>query len=140
MNTEVLRRPILQANPLSLAAAERMCAEFLKANPATDDLVMRVRQMILEQNNELWSENAIADRLNVTGRTLRNQLRRNGTSYQKILDSLREQIAQDDLMHSTLNIGEIAEHVGYSDARSFRRAFKKWTGMTPDEYRNHHFK
>lgn len=140
IDSQVLKQPILQANPLSVVAAERMCTEFLTANPATHDLVMRVRQMILEQSNEFWSEDAVAEGLNVTARTLRNQLRRTGTSYQVILDSLREQIAQDDLLHSTLNINEIAEHVGYSDARSFRRAFKKWTGLTPDEYRNHHFK
>ena len=137
MNAEVLKLPILQANPLSVAAADRMCAEFLEANPATDDLVMRVRQIILERNNEFWSEDTIAERLNITSRTLRNRLRRLNTSYQAILDSLREQIARDDLTRSTLTVNAIAEHVGYSDARSFRRAFKKWTGMTPDDYRNH---
>jgi AraC-like DNA-binding protein len=140
IDAEVLKQPILQANPLSVAAADRMCAEFLKANPATDDLVMRVRQMILERNNEFWSEDTIAERLNITSRTLRNRLRRLGTSYQAILDSLREQIARDDLTRSTLTVNAIAEHVGYSDARSFRRAFKKWTGMTPDDYRNHSLK
>ena len=136
LNDKILKQPILQANPLSVAAAERLCANFLKANPATDDLIMRVRQIILEQNNELWDEDTVAQRLNITSRTLRNQLRRAGTHYQSILDSLRKQISQDDLLHSTLNIEEIAEHVGYSDARSFRRAFKKWTGQTPVEYRN----
>ena len=136
MPIEFLKTPILQANPLSVAAGESMCSEFLRSNPATDDLSMRVRQMLLEQKNEFWGEDLIAAGLNVSSRTLRTQLRRIGTSYQAILDSLREQIAKDDLIRSTLNVGDIAEYVGYSDARSFRRAFKKWTGMTPDDYRN----
>jgi AraC-like DNA-binding protein len=136
LNGSILKQPILQANPLSVAAAERLCADFLKANPATDDLVMRVRQIILKQHNKFWDEDTIAQRLNITSRTLRNQLRRAGTNYQSVLDSIRKQISQDDLLHSALNIEEIAEHVGYSDARSFRRAFKKWTGQTPVEYRN----
>lgn len=138
INAEVLKQPILQANPFSVAAAERMCAEFLEKNPATDDLVIKVRGMILRQKNEFWSENTVAQELNITSRTLRNRLRRAGSSYQEILDSLREQIARDDLLHSTLTTSEIAEHIGYSDARSFRRAFKKWTGETPDEYRKMH--
>ena len=135
MSASLLKLPILQANPLSVAAAERLCIEFLRANPTTDDLIMRVRQLILEQKIEFWDEAAIAARLNITSRTLRNRLRRLDTSYQEILDSLREQIARDDLNRSTLNVSDIAEHVGYSDARSFRRAFKKWTGMTPGDFR-----
>ena len=97
---------------------------------------MRVRKLILEQKNDFWTEAFIAEKMNVTSRTLRNRLRRLGTSYQETLDSLREQIARDVLRRSRLTVSEIAEHVGYSDARSFRRAFKKWTGMTPDHYRN----
>lgn len=135
LSAEALKQPILQANPFGVAAAERMCVEFLEKNPATDDLIMRVRAVILQQNNKQWSETSISDKLNVTPRTLRNRLRRAGTSYQQILDSLREQISRDDLLRSTLTVSEIAENIGYSDARSFRRAFKKWTGETPDQYR-----
>lgn len=133
---DILQKPIIQANPLSVLAAERMCSEFMQSNPTADDLVLQIRQLILEQNNKHWSEDTIAQRLNITGRTLRNQLRRAGTSYQAILNSLREQIARDALTRSTLNVGDIATTVGFSDARSFRRAFKQWTGMTPEDCRN----
>ena len=136
IDAEVLTQPILQANPLSVAAADRMCADFLRDNPTTDDMIMRIRQMILEQTYEYWNEEAIAARLNLTARTLRNQLRRLGTNYQAILDSQRKQIALEDLTNSILNVSDIAEHVGYSDVRAFRRAFKKWTGLTPSDYRS----
>jgi len=135
INPQQLQLPILQANPLSLAAAERMCIEFLEANPAVSDLVMQVRQLILEKQNQFLSEAAVAERMNITSRTLRNRLQKLGTSYQVILDDLREQIAKTDLINSTFNIGAIAERLDYSDARSFRRAFKKWTGLTPDDFR-----
>jgi len=134
-NIEQLQLPILQANPLSVAAAERMCIEFLEANPTVSDLVMQVRQLILEKQNQFLSEAAVAERMNITSRTLRNRLKKLGTSYQVILDNLREQIAKTDLIHSTLTVNAIAERLGYSDARSFRRAFKKWTGETPDGFR-----
>jgi len=135
INIEQLKLPILQANPLSVAAAERLCIEFLEANPTVSDTVMQVRQLILEKQNQFLSEAAVAERLNITSRTLRNRLRKLGTRYQVILDSLREQIAKTDLINSTLNVSAIAERLDYSEARSFRRAFKKWTGLTPDEFR-----
>jgi len=135
INPQQLQLPILQANPLSVAAAERMCIEFLEANPTVSDLVMQVRQLILEKQNHFLSEAAVAERLNITSRTLRNRLQKLGTRYQVILDSLREQIAKTDLINSTFTISAIAERLDYSDARSFRRAFKKWTGLTPDEFR-----
>lgn len=135
INSQQLQVPILQANPLSVAAAERMCIEFLEANPTVSDLVMQVRQLILEKQSQFLSESAVAERMNITSRTLRNRLQKLGTSYQVILDSLREQIAKTDLIHSTLTVNAIAERLDYSDARSFRRAFKKWTGLTPYDFR-----
>lgn len=132
---ELLQRPILQANPLSLAAAEQICSDFLKANPTTDDLALSVRQLILTKQNEFLDESAVAQQLHITSRTLRNRLRQCGTSYQQILDSIREQIAKHDLSNSSLSCADIAERLGYSDSRSFRRAFKKWTGLSPDGFR-----
>jgi YesN/AraC family two-component response regulator len=57
------------------------------------------------------------------------------TSYREIVYSLREYIAKKQLGHERLTVSEIAEQVGYSDARAFRRAFKKWTGMNPEMFR-----
>jgi AraC-like DNA-binding protein len=134
-SASVLRHPILQANPFRVAAAERLCLEFLEAHPTTDDLVMDVRQLILEQQHVFLDEVSIASRLNITSRTLRNRLSRAGTSYQQILNNLKETIAKNDLLKSQLSVGDIANRSGFSEARSFRRAFKQWTGMTPNEYR-----
>jgi len=135
LSADILQQPILQANPLSVAAAERLCIEFLAAHPTTADLVMDVRQLILEQQHGYLDEESIAEKLNITSRTLRNRLSRLGTSYQTILNDLKEQVARNDLLKSSLTIADIADRTGFSDSRSLRRAFKKWTGMTPDEFR-----
>ena len=130
-----LRVPILQANPLTIATAERMCAEFLEMNPTAEDLVLEIRHHLLTTPSNQWREESVADAINITSRTLRNRLRALDTTFQAILDDLRRQIAQSDLNRSSQTIGKIAENLGYSDARSFRRAFIKWTGLTPDEFR-----
>jgi len=135
LNDEILNVPILQANSLSIAAAERMCISFIEKNPIIEDMEMCVRQLINEQGELFPDEEFIADKLNITSRTLRNKLALLGTSYREIIDSIRKKSALEYLIKKSLTMNEIAEKTGYSDARSFRRAFKKWTGATPDEYR-----
>lgn len=136
MGASLLNRTILQANPLSVDAAERKCIEFLNNNPILDDLVLSVRQLILDENNGSLNEQAVSNKLNITSRTLRNRLSRLGTSFQLELNTVKEKLAVNHLIKTDLKISQIAERMGYSDARSFRRAFKTWTGNTPLEFRN----
>lgn len=135
MSNDILNVPILQANSLSIAAAERMCINFMQSNPIIEDMEMYVRQLMVEQEDVFPDEELIADKLNITSRTLRNKLALLGTSFRKIADSIRKKHATKYLQQKSFTMNEIAEKTGYSDARSFRRAFKKWTGTTPDKYR-----
>ncbi|MNO03899.1 HTH-type transcriptional regulator VirS [compost metagenome] len=68
-------------------------------------------------------------------RTLQRHLQQAGTSYQRILDELRQELAGRYLADSDLPIQEIALRLGFSEPRSFHRSFKAWTGRTPGEYR-----
>jgi AraC-like DNA-binding protein len=58
-----------------------------------------------------------------------------GTSYQRILDEVRKEMAIEYLRNSNLPIEEIAALVGYSDPSNFRKAFRRWTGRAPSYYR-----
>lgn len=135
MSNDILNVPILQANSLSTAAAERMCINFMQSNPIIEDMEMCVIQLIVEQEDVFPDEELIANKLNITSRTLRNKLALLGTSFRQITDNIRKKSATKYLQQKSLTMNEIAEKTGYSDARSFRRAFKKWTGITPDKYR-----
>lgn len=136
MPLEILDIPIVNANPLSAKAAKRLCEDFLTAHPAADDLIAQVQQLTLQEPRMQLREKTVAARLNITSRTLRNRLKKQNTSFREIVNELREQIARKQLTQAGLNVSEIAEQVGYSDARAFRRAFKQWTGMTPEMFRN----
>lgn len=70
-----------------------------------------------------------------TATTLRRRLEREGTSYQAVKDHLRSDVAIDLLCNSALTVEEIAARVGFHDASAFHRAFKRWTGVQPGEYR-----
>lgn len=81
------------------------------------------------------SQQTLAGMVNMSERTLRRRLGAQDITYRELRDSTRYDKARDLLIHSTISIAEVAEAVGYSDARAFRRAFKRWSGMLPGDYR-----
>jgi AraC-like DNA-binding protein len=68
-------------------------------------------------------------------RTLHRQLKEEGASLQQLKDSVRQAQAQALLLRSTRAIQQIALQVGFQSEKSFSRAFKTWTGQTPEECR-----
>ncbi|WDU64060.1 helix-turn-helix domain-containing protein [Pseudomonas poae] len=76
-----------------------------------------------------------AQYLRLTERTLRRRLTEEGSSYREILDEARLQRAQELLRRSQLSTEQVAELLGYSDASSLRQAFRRWTGVSVNEYR-----
>jgi AraC-like DNA-binding protein len=79
-------------------------------------------------------ELAREDNLSVT--SFRRQLQREGFSFQGIKDEVRRSIAFDCLRNTDLSIAAIAEKVGFRETSAFHRAFKKWTGESPGNYRS----
>lgn len=77
----------------------------------------------------------VARHLNTSPRTLIRRLRAAGTTYQLELDNLRRLRATELLRRFTLPIASIAESLGFADAASFAKAFKRWTGMSPSAWR-----
>jgi AraC-like DNA-binding protein len=78
---------------------------------------------------------AVTRQLAISSRTLQRQLREEGTTYQAVLASTREDLARYYLRRGNLRTGEIAYLLGYDDTNSFYRAFRNWTGTTPETLR-----
>ena len=116
--------------------AARLCEEQLSRQTRHDDLESQIRSLLLAALPEACpGADEVARTLNMTARTLRNRLAERGTHFQLILDQLREQMACTELSRTRTKVEQIAWRVGFQDAPSFRRAFKRWTGLTPHEYR-----
>jgi len=77
----------------------------------------------------------LAVRLGLSPQTLYRRLKSSGTSYQKIKDDIRRETAINGLVNQGLSVERVSEIVGFSEARSFTRAFRQWTGMSPRRYR-----
>ena len=76
--------------------------------------------------------------LGVSRSTLQRSLKVEQQSYQAILDKIRLELAERYLSKTALQTNKIASLVGFSDSKSFHRAFKSWTGSTPEQWRHHY--
>ncbi|MEO1521302.1 MAG: AraC family transcriptional regulator [Cyanobacteria bacterium J06633_2] len=92
---------------------------------------------VIAQNSEFseYSAEALAQQMNMSLRSLQRLAQDHGLKIQKLLDSAREAKARQLLADPSLTVESISSRLGYSDERSFRRAFKRWTGQTPSEFR-----
>ncbi|WP_372749051.1 AraC family transcriptional regulator [Litorivivens sp.] len=129
-----------------LVQTEDSLKKFLKTAPyplmvlsnGRDDssLVARVRAMIghdFSQGSPNFDR--ITRSLNMSAPTLRRRLKKEGTSFQILKDECRRDAAINYLSNSELSINAIAALMGFTDPSAFHRCFKKWTGMTPGEFR-----
>ena len=83
------------------------------------------------------SQNQIADDLSVSNRTLQRKLKDEGTSFMDLLQDTRLQLARKYLRQPSRSVVETAYMLGFSEPSTFSRAFKRWTGLAPAEYRDH---
>lgn len=84
------------------------------------------------------NQTTIAQRMNRSLSTLQRQLQNEGTSYQQIRDDTRSSLAQEYVRDHDLTLSQIAYMLGFSDQSNFSRAFKRWTGATPRDFRRQH--
>ena len=132
-----------------LEAKPRRCEvelkEFLRVAPyhvvikpvASDTgITSRIRSMLsTDLAGEMPGFEDLARAMNMSPRTLRRCLEKEGVSYQKIKDNTRRDLAISLLSREGLTVSEVAERVGFSDPSAFHRSFKKWTGQSPGAYR-----
>jgi AraC-like DNA-binding protein len=78
----------------------------------------------------------VAAQLAMSERTLRRRLQAQGTDYQQQVEQVRQQLAQHLMSNPQVTVQQAAAVLGYSEAASFRRAFHRWTGVSPQEFRN----
>ena len=76
----------------------------------------------------------MAAELGISSQTLHRRLKESATSYQKIKDNLRREVAIQKLVVDKLSVEQVSEIVGFTESRSFTRAFKHWTGLTPRQH------
>ena len=116
-------------------SCEEACRKLLIQMDIEDDLVSRICHILLSTPGEFPNLGMVAESLSVGTRTLRRRLKELGTSYQKVLDDVKKELAIEYLQTTSLSVQEISDLLGYSEVTNFRRAFVKWVKLSPYQYR-----
>jgi len=129
---------------LPIIQNERTVKEFLRNAPENillkykngSSLGARIRRRLRQSlPGDLPEFEALAEEMSMTPATLRRRLHEEGTFYQSIKDELRRDLAIGYLSHSKRSAMDIGLELGFSERSAFHRAFKKWTGASPGEFR-----
>jgi len=94
-----------------------------------------VEQLLLRSGNARLSIDQVAAALHLSVRTLRRRLHEDGTSFRELCERIRVDCAQRLLREQGMTVAAAAAQLGFSDTRSFRRAFKRWLGQLPSKMR-----
>ncbi len=131
---ELLEEPLASANPELAEMYERLTVEYLEKMDKADFPARVHNELIRLLPTGVSGKEQVADALNMSTRTLYNKLEAAGTTYREVLDDTRRRLAEQYIGQG-LPIYEIAYLIGFSDTANFSRAFKKWTGQSPMEFR-----
>ena len=133
-----LSAPVRDANPQMFRFVEHHFAE-LRQQLGSDRYpiaLAELRRGIMENAAQgEYGAAAAAARANISLRTAQRLAKQHGTSLNALIDDIRLANAKSFLSNLEIDIATVGQIVGYTDVRSFRRAFKRWTGLSPKEYR-----
>ena len=119
-----------------LAVLDRYVADRLARSPSVSKPVDRVRTALLDELRAGEPTAAgVATRLKVSVRSLNRILSDEGTTYRELIDQVRQELVSHYLGDRRVSIGETAFLLGFSELSAFYRAFHRWTGQTPAEFR-----
>ena len=135
LEAALLELPCRRTDPSLLSLLDRYAADRLGGGEAATfaDRAWRALSDELQAGNV--AARGVAARLNVSVRTLHRALAAEGTSYRRLLDQLRLDIAGRHLRDDRMSVAEVAFLAGFSEISAFHRAFKRWTGQTPVTFR-----
>jgi AraC-like DNA-binding protein len=104
-----------------------------------DSFIELVRRAIQDRlTGQRPSIDVISETLHMSSRTLQRRLQESGSSFQRVLDEARHQMARYYLSNSVLELNEAAYLLGFEDPNSFGRAFRTWEGVPPSDWRESH--
>jgi len=130
------QRPFVTRNAELLAMLAPQFEEELKRENGDESFVDRVRLAIQQKlTGQRPTIEDIADALHISSRTIQRRLQKERSSFQRLLEEARHQLARQYLNNSVLELNEAAYLLGYNDANSFVRAFRTWEGVPPARWR-----
>ena len=132
---DFLDMEIASANAVMAEIGARQCDDLLAQMQAATGTTLLIRRSLLQARGRFPSQDEMAEQLHIGTRTLRRRLHEEQTSYRRIVDDVRFELAKRYLQTPELSVGQIAELLAYEDPANFRRAFKRWSRSTAQDWR-----
>jgi AraC-like DNA-binding protein len=134
-DADVIERPLEGGNPELARHNDAIALQYL-SQIERDNIQWRVRE-VLTQRLSLGepSQEDVAELLNMSARTLQRKLGEVGITYKEILDETRRALALAYLSAPRHSVSDVTYLLGFSAGSSFTRAFRRWTGQSPSDWR-----
>lgn len=136
VSRDLLELPLLEADTELCRLHENHALHRLRLLHSEDSWQSKTEALI-EQHlaDPAFGRAAAASLLGLSERSLQRKLAEEETSFQELLDRIRQRRAMEYLADSQRSLAEVGEALGFSDISAFYRAFKRWTGRTPGDFR-----
>ncbi|THD03106.1 AraC family transcriptional regulator [Panacagrimonas perspica] len=134
MDLEVATTPLPTFDEHLVRVLEDQCRQLLERRQIAG-IAGRVRQQLLRGLGQVCGLDEVARALHLSSRSLRRRLDEEGTSFRDLVEDTRRQLAEQMLGTTDMKLDELAVHLGYADTASFTRAFRRWHGVSPGQYR-----
>ena len=131
----ILDTPVKTANRSEHVVFHQQCEEILRGLNSVEKTTAAVRQLLIQSAGEFLDIAQVAESLHVSERTLRRRLEAESTSFRSTFEEIRDLLSREYLADTDLTVADIAHLLDYSETVNFRRAFVRWNGVTPSQYR-----
>ncbi len=133
---KLLETSLPSANPELARINDQAVIDYL-ARFDRQNVTMQVRTRIIEQLPAGTPRQAnIASELNLSLRSMQRKLKEEGTSFHSLVDSTRRELAMHYIRETHRPLGEVSFLLGFSEPSNFTRAFRRWAGTTPQDFRS----
>jgi AraC-like DNA-binding protein len=136
----LLERPCVSHDANLFSVLDEQAERLLASRPPKESAVValdRIRAQVRAALDDGQPQLAdVAKALRMSARTLQRRLKDEKTSFQDVVDSVRDEIARTAMANPKYSLGDVAYLLGFSEISAFTRAFKRWTGMTPSQWRD----
>jgi AraC-like DNA-binding protein len=134
----ILREPLPGADAQLLRANDQVVVDYLACFDK-DSITTQIRSLLIEQLPDGQpTQKDIAQALHMSVRNLQRKLQTEGVSFKELLNETRKELATQYIRDTSRRLGEITYLLGFSEPSNFTRAFRRWTGYSPNEYRQRH--
>jgi AraC-like DNA-binding protein len=132
----VASESLATANPELVRVNDQVVTDYL-VRLDREDIIMRVRSKLIERLSSGQVDEAdIASSVNLSRRSLQRKLRQRGVSFSELLDSSRRELGLKYVRDAQYSLNEVAFLLGFAEPGNFSRAFRRWFGKSPSQYRH----